>query len=95
MKTSTTIILILTIQLLSFSQTPFHQPGDWTPILIEEFDNLNRWKVAHEFDHYGEPQVYTNRAKKCFYPRYRRNNHLVLKDNQRKLFLRWNKPLGV
>ena len=79
MKTSTTIILILAIQLLSFSQTPFHQPGDWTPILIEEFDNLNHWKVAHEFDHYGEPQVYTNRAKNVFIRDIGGNNHLVLK----------------
>jgi len=40
----------------------------WRLVFEEQFDSLNRdtWKVANNFDHYGEPQVYTNRPENVF-----------------------------
>ncbi len=37
----------------------------WQLIFEEAFDSLDTqtWKVANNFDHYGEPQVYTNRPE--------------------------------
>ncbi len=43
-------------------QVPVNDPH-WNLIFREQFDSLDldTWKVAHHFDHYGEPQVYTHR----------------------------------
>jgi len=49
---------------LAAGQTPAADPH-WHLVLDEPFDTLDPavWKVAHHFDHYGEPQVYTNRVE--------------------------------
>lgn len=48
-------------------QLPPEDPH-WRLILNESFDTLDLsiWKVANDFDHYGEPQVYTERKKNVF-----------------------------
>jgi beta-glucanase (GH16 family) len=63
------------------SQTPFHQPEDWIPVFEDHFDKevSEKWKVENEFDHYGEPQVYTNRPENVFIRNVSGNNFLVLK----------------
>ena len=40
----------------------------WQLVFEDQFDSLNQdiWKVAHHFDHYGEPQVYTHRPENVF-----------------------------
>lgn len=40
----------------------------WQLIFEDQFDSLDQqvWTVANNFDHYGEPQVYTNRSKNVF-----------------------------
>ncbi len=62
-------------------QTPFYQPEDWYVVFEDQFDNevSQKWKIAHEFDHYGEPQVYTNRPENVFIRNTSGNNFLVLK----------------
>jgi beta-glucanase (GH16 family) len=36
----------------------------WRLVFEDTFDSIDHsvWKVAHHYDHYGEPQVYTNRT---------------------------------
>jgi beta-glucanase (GH16 family) len=50
-----------------WSQVPGPDPH-WNLVFEEQFDSLDPaiWKVAHHFDHYGEPQVYTNRNDNVF-----------------------------
>jgi beta-glucanase (GH16 family) len=41
---------------------------NWHLVFDDQFDSLNHqvWKVADNFDHYGEPQVYTKRPENVF-----------------------------
>ncbi len=58
------------------AQLPPDDPH-WRLVFNESFDSLDLsiWKVANNFDHYGEPQVYTGRKENVFV----RNGILVLK----------------
>lgn len=74
------IIFILTI-IWHFGNNLFSQvpPNDknWEVVFIDDFNSLNttRWNVANNFDHYGEPQIYTNRTDNV----YISNGKLILK----------------
>ena len=74
------LIFILTIiWLLSnnlFDQVPSNDKN-WEVVFIDDFNTLDttRWNVANNFDHYGEPQMYTNRTDNV----YISNGNLILK----------------
>lgn len=78
------------------SQTPSSQPGDWFLIFEDHFDDelSTKWKVEHEFDHYGEPQVYTNRPENVFVRNISGNNYLVLKTYREEYACRKTSPGG-
>ena len=64
---------VLTILFLSAVFTGIHgqlPPEDphWHLVFDEPFDSLDRsfWTVANDFDHYGEPQVYTDRNENVY-----------------------------
>lgn len=65
----------------SYSQTPFNQPNEWISVFTDNFDNpvTSKWNILNEFDHYGEPQVYTNRNANVFTRNIAGNNFLVIK----------------
>jgi beta-glucanase (GH16 family) len=60
---------LLLLALLPFcgmvgGQIPGSDPH-WKLIFEDQFDSIDPavWEMAHHFDHYGEPQVYTNREE--------------------------------
>ena len=59
-----------------FGQTVLNDPH-WKLVWEDDFNSLDTstWIVANDFDHYGEPQVYTNRSNNV----YLSNGNLVLK----------------
>lgn len=65
------VILVSVISILigipSLSQTPSNDQN-WNVVFIDNFNSLNtsRWIVEHNFDHYGEPQMYTNRTDNVY-----------------------------
>lgn len=65
-------LLIIGLIFCGFTQLLLAQlpPEDqhWQLIFEEAFDSLDQqiWTVANNFDHYGEPQVYTNRSENVF-----------------------------
>ncbi len=65
--TGGTVILLLLRTACIGGQVPAKDPH-WDLIFEEHFDSLDpgTWKVAHHFDHYGEPQVYTNRPENVY-----------------------------
>lgn len=71
-------LIFFSIEVLS--QTPYTSPDSWKLLYEENFDNLdpNSWIVQNDFDHYGEPQVYTDRSDNV----YISNGNLVLKINE-------------
>ncbi len=73
-------IIFLFISIYScFGQTVLNDPH-WELVWEDHFNSLNSstWRVANDFDHYGEPQVYTNRNNNV----YISNGNLVLKMNK-------------
>jgi beta-glucanase (GH16 family) len=56
--------LFLGITCTVSGQVPGSDPH-WHLIFEEQFDSIDPalWKVANDFDHYGEPQVYTHREE--------------------------------
>lgn len=67
MRFSTLIFILFSITCLIRAQLP---PEDthWQLIFEDQFDSLDAqiWTVANNFDHYGDPQVYTNRPENVF-----------------------------
>ena len=59
------LLLLRTVGIVG--QVPAKDPY-WDLVFEEPFDSLDpgTWKVAHHFDHYGEPQVYTNRPENVY-----------------------------
>lgn len=62
--------LIFWILFMAFSylngQTPSNKSQDWVLIFEDYFDHSldkNVWRVMNDYDHGGEPQIYTNRIK--------------------------------
>jgi beta-glucanase (GH16 family) len=78
MKKYCILLCALIIYFNAFNQTP-SDDAHWNLIFNENFSSLNDtiWKVANEYDHYGEPQVYTNRSTNV----YISSGNLVLKIN--------------
>ena len=68
------------------AQIPFREPDKWHLAFNENFDGTlsDNWVVAHEFDHYGEPQLYTNRSENVFIKHVpeENNNYLVLRTQK-------------
>ncbi|HER10020.1 MAG TPA: glycoside hydrolase family 16 protein [Bacteroides sp.] len=62
MNRCTSFICLLVSWSVAIAQTPATDPH-WRLVFDEPFDSIDPavWKVAHHFDHYGEPQVYTGR----------------------------------
>ncbi len=76
-KMMSVIIVLLSITSNNcFGQTILNDPH-WELVWEDNFDylDLSTWKVANNFDHYGEQQVYTNRSNNVFVS----NGNLVLK----------------
>lgn len=50
---------------------------NWEAVFIDDFNTLDLgdWEVLNNFDHYGEPQMYTNRTDNV----YINNGNLILK----------------
>lgn len=71
--------ILITLCFLSNKLSAQVPPYDknWEVVFIDDFNTLNttRWEVANNFDHYGEPQMYTNRTDNV----YISNANLVLK----------------
>ena len=57
-------MILLVFRCALSGQTPATDPH-WQLVFHETFDSIDPavWKVAHHFDHYGEPQVYTSREE--------------------------------
>ena len=72
-------ILLLCVYFILSGQAP---PEDrhWNLVFEEQFDTIDPefWKVANDFDHYGEPQVYTSRIDNVFVS----DGELVLRVNR-------------
>lgn len=79
MKHELMIIFLINSIFKCFGQTILNDPH-WELVWEDNFNSLNTstWKVANDFDHYGEPQVYTNRSNNV----YISNGNLVLKVNK-------------
>ncbi len=76
-KMMSVIIVLLSITSNNcFGQTILND-SHWELVWEDNFDylDLSTWKVANNFDHYGEQQVYTNRSNNVFVS----NGNLVLK----------------
>ena len=61
------LLLIIVLNLICVGQNINNDPH-WNLVWEDNFNNLDlsTWKVANNFDHYGEPQVYTNRPDNVF-----------------------------
>lgn len=79
MKKLILFICFILLKSISFGQTPANDPH-WQLLFEDDFNTLNTsiWKVANDFDHYGEYQVYTNRTNNV----YISNSNLVLQLNK-------------
>lgn len=67
MRFPTLIFILFSTTCMIRAQLP---PEDhhWQLVFEDQFDTLDTqiWTVANNFDHYGEPQVYTNRPENVF-----------------------------
>lgn len=70
------LLLIIVLNLICVGQNINNDPH-WNLVWEDNFNNLDlsTWKVANNFDHYGEPQVYTNRPDNVFIS----NGNLVIR----------------
>ncbi len=79
-KNKPIILLIILISSIynCLGQTVLSDPH-WELIWEDHFNNLSSiWEVRNNYDHYGEPQVYTNRSNNV----YISNGNLVLQMNE-------------
>lgn len=69
-----------------YSQIPSKEPEKWNCYFNEEFNGniTDNWIIANEFDHYGEPQVYTNRESNILikHDTLDKNNYLVIRTKR-------------
>ena len=71
MRILSTLILMVSLFIfmitdLAYCQTPNNNPKDWELIFEDHFDQKldpNIWRKMNNYDHGGEPQMYTNRPK--------------------------------
>lgn len=60
------ILILIVFAINVFAQTPNNKPNDWNLIFEDHFDeglDDDIWRLMDNYDHGGEPQIYTNRKK--------------------------------
>lgn len=60
------ILVLIVFQWESWAQTPNWQPENWELIFHDDFNKKldpDVWRIRNNYDHGGEPQMYTNREK--------------------------------
>jgi len=79
MKKLFILFCIFLFDFYAYSQTPVDDQH-WQLLFEDNFNSLDTsiWQVANNFDHYGEPQVYTNRSNNV----YVSSGNLVLQVNK-------------
>ena len=60
------LITALLFIIQAYTQTPHTNPNDWKLVFEDQFNeplDLDIWKISNDYDHGGEPQIYTHRKK--------------------------------